>query len=158
LSRPYSPRLPSSRIRARNIHADNSEVSVAGKIIGLFFPRKETTQSGHMAINVDQRRSMHSDQCAVFLRDASKLNMQHCTSFRAETQASDFLPVYSFFYYNLPIVEGKDGLFCLSFFFHFFSTRWGKPLIRKSPTNVRSNKRKKERHHGFDPVSVAKVL
>lgn len=84
---------------------------------------------------------MHSDQCAVFLRDACvKLNIR-CTSFRAERQASDFLSV---FYYNLPIVEGKDGLFVFFLSFFFFFTRWGKPLIRKSPTNVRSNKRKKK--------------
>lgn len=35
------------------------------------------------------------------------------------------------------------AFFCLLSFFFLFFTRWGKPLIRKSCTNVRSNEKEK---------------
>lgn len=65
---------------------------------------------------------MHSDQCAVFVKDAYvNAEITHYASLRAEREISLRLLTCLFFYYHLPIVEGKDGLFfssCLSSFSH----------------------------------------
>lgn len=100
-----------------------------------------------MAINVDAFRSM----CGVFKRDAC-IKAQHTLYVIPRRETS--LRLLTYFLLQFAYRWGKRWPFFVFFLFSFFFTRWGKPLIWKSPTNVRSNKRKKKRHHGFDPASV----
>jgi len=91
--------------------------------------------------NGNQCRLMHSDQYAIFVRDAY-VNVRYIVRHSAQREISLRLLTCLFFYYHLPIVEGKDGLpFFRVFFLSFFFTRWGGPLIRiKNPMNARSTK------------------
>jgi len=142
---------------ARNVHADNSEVSIAGKIVGYSFcgQRRRSPHTWWQSTSINAFRSM----CSIFKRCLRQI-WTHTLYVIPRRETSLWLLICLFcFLLQFAYRWGKRWPFCLlSFFFLFFFTRWGKPLIRKSPTNVRSNKWKKERHHGFDLVSVAKVL
>jgi len=86
----------------------------------ILFSWIETAEFGY---DGNQRRSMHSDQCAVFLRDAC-VKTEHTLYVipRRDEPLTSYL-FNSVFHYNLPIVEGKYGLspplFFLSFSFFF---------------------------------------